>query len=41
MADIAAKVAILLPVSKLTVPHSDYSSLMHTHALKHGNQVDS
>jgi hypothetical protein len=32
-ADIAAKAALLLPMSNLTVPHSDYSSLIRTQAL--------
>jgi len=30
-ADIPAKSALLLPMSKSTVPHSDYSSLIHTY----------
>jgi len=33
-ADNAAKAALLLPVSNLTVPHSSCSSLIRTHALK-------
>jgi len=32
-ADIAAKAALLLPVSKLIVPHADYGSFIHTQAL--------
>jgi len=32
--DIAANAALLLPVSSVTVPHSDYSSLIRTRALK-------
>jgi len=32
----AAKAALLLPVSNLTVPHSDYKSLLRTQALKQG-----
>jgi len=33
-ADIAAKATLLLPVSNLTVLHSDYNSLIRTPALK-------
>jgi len=33
-ADIAAKVAQLLPVSNFTVPYSDYNSQVRTRALK-------
>jgi len=33
-ADSAAKDALLLPVSNLTVPHSDYKSLIRLHALR-------
>jgi len=32
-ADSAAKDALLLPVSSLTVPHSDYTSLIRLQAL--------
>jgi len=38
-ADIAAKAGLLLPVSRLTVPHSDYNSLIHTQALNSGNYI--
>jgi len=33
-ADSAAKAALILPVSNLTVPDSDYNSLLRTQALK-------
>jgi len=33
-ADSAAKVALLMPVSNLTVPHSDYESLIRIQALR-------
>jgi len=33
-ADIAAKAAVLLPLSNLTIPHSDYHSLMRNQARK-------
>jgi len=33
-ADSAAKGALLLPVSNLTVPHSDYKSLIRLQALR-------
>jgi len=39
VADNAAKVALFLPVSNLTVPHSDYKSLFRTQALKLWQQV--
>jgi len=32
--DIAAKAALLLPLSTLTDPHSDYNSLIRTQSLK-------
>jgi len=34
MMDAAAKAALLLPVSNLTVPQLDYNSLIRTRALK-------
>jgi hypothetical protein len=37
-ADTAAKAALLLPMSNLTVPHSDYCSLKRIHVLKQGQQ---
>jgi len=36
--DISSKAAVLLPVSNLTVPHSDCSSLICTQALNHWQQ---
>jgi len=34
VADSAAKAALLLPVSNLTVPHSDYKLLIHIQVLR-------
>jgi len=36
---IAVKVTLFLPESNLTVPHSDYNSLIRTQALKQCNYV--
>ena len=37
-ADTAAKAALLLPVSNLTIPHSDYNQLIRSHVLKQWQQ---
>ena len=34
-ADTAAKAAVLMPLSNLTLPYSDYFPMIRTHVLKH------